>query len=100
MFWRIFLVATLVNYVDSFLSVTFCGYRRGWMVLSMYLVFYVGCHILLFLWAMNWGIEIMAPAVVFVTRMCFTYNWIWINVCTLDNPLFMRDPMCCDFIGG
>lgn len=71
----------------------------GWCYRCI-LCFMVGCHILLFLWAMNWGIEIMAPAVVFVTRLCFTYNWIWINVCTLDNPLFMRDPMCCDFIGG
>jgi len=34
------MVASLVNYVESFFSVTFSGYRCGWMVLSMYLVFY------------------------------------------------------------
>jgi len=34
----------------------------GWCYRSI-LCFMVGCHILLFLWAMNWGIEIMAPAV-------------------------------------
>jgi len=71
----------------------------GWCYRCI-LCFMVGCHILLFLWNMNWGIEIMALIVVFLTRLCFTYNWIWINVCTLDNPLFMRDPMCCEFIGG
>jgi len=71
----------------------------GWCYRCI-LCFMVGCYILLFLWNMNWGIEIMALIVVFLTRLCFTYNWIWINVCTLDNPLFMRDPMCCEFISG
>lgn len=62
LFWRIFLVANLVNYVDSCFFVTFCGYRCGWMVLLMYVVFYwLDC----FYKTMNWGIEIMAPTIVF-----------------------------------
>ena len=79
--------------LDGF-SISF--YSSSWFLIKEVLIrmlhwarIMVGCHILLFLWAMNWGIEIMAPVVVFLTRLCFTCNWIWINVCTLDNSLFM-----------